>query len=181
VLLDSAVATYRPSPSVLAGAIGLAALYWLCTGRYRSRFHGSEPVSLPRQIAFYGGVLLGLLALASPLDTLGDAYLFTAHMLQHLLLTLGVAPLLLIGTPGWLLRDALRAIPERQRAVVYEHYVNERSLRSIGKSMHVSPQRASQLHLAAMTRLQAFVLLPVLVPAAALPVPLILAPVPPPA
>src|SRR5437868_6800916 len=49
------------------------------------------------------------LALATPLDTVADTYLFTAHMLQHLLLTLVAAPLLLIGTPGWLLREVLTA------------------------------------------------------------------------
>jgi putative membrane protein len=48
-----------------------------------------------------------LLALATPLDTIGDTYLFTAHMLQHLLLTLVAVPLLLIGTPGWLMRLVL--------------------------------------------------------------------------
>ena len=47
-----------------------------------------------------------LLALATPLDVSADHYLFTAHMVQHLLLTLVAAPLLLIGTPGWLLRAA---------------------------------------------------------------------------
>ena len=45
------------------------------------------------------GVLVLFVALATPLDTLGDEYLFTAHMIQHLLLTLGAAPLLLAGTP----------------------------------------------------------------------------------
>jgi putative membrane protein len=50
-----------------------------------------------------------LIALATPLDTLADEYLFTAHMVQHLLLTLVAAPLLLLGTPGWLARHALRA------------------------------------------------------------------------
>jgi putative membrane protein len=43
-----------------------------------------------------------LLALISPLDTLGDEYLFSAHMLQHLLLVLAVPPLLLAGiTPAF--------------------------------------------------------------------------------
>jgi putative membrane protein len=40
---------------------------------------------------------------------LADEYLFTAHMIQHLLLTLVAAPLLLTGTPGWLLRQLLHA------------------------------------------------------------------------
>jgi len=99
-----------PDPSVVAGCLGLAWVYWLCTTRYRNRFRGSAPVSTWRQVAFYGGILTMLLALATPLDTLADEYLFTAHMVQHLMLTLGVAPLLLAGTPGWLLRDLLSAV-----------------------------------------------------------------------
>jgi putative membrane protein len=94
---------------VIAGCLGLAAVYWLCTERYRDRFRHSSPVSLGRQLAFYSGIGLALIALASPLDTISDYYLFTAHMVQHLVLILGVAPLLLAGTPGWLLRDALAA------------------------------------------------------------------------
>lgn len=106
--MDSALATYRPSLSVVGGCVGLAVLYWLAVSRYSSRFLGARPVSWIRQASFYGGIGVALFALASPLDTLGDGYLFTAHMLQHLLLTLGVAPLLLFGTPGWLLRELLQ-------------------------------------------------------------------------
>src|SRR5205085_8270808 len=40
-------------------------------------------------------------------DTLGDRYLLTAHMVQHLSLTLVAPPLLLLGTPRWLLRPLL--------------------------------------------------------------------------
>jgi putative membrane protein len=99
-----------PEPTVVAGSLALGLVYWLCTQRYRDRFVGSAPVSRGRQIAFYCGIGLTLLALASPLDVIADGYLFTAHMLQHLLLILGVAPLLLAGTPGWLLRDLLGAL-----------------------------------------------------------------------
>jgi putative membrane protein len=63
-----------------------------------------------RQVAFIGGLVVMLIALATPLDTIGDQYLFTAHMLQHLLLTLVAAPLLLGGTPAWLLRQVLAAM-----------------------------------------------------------------------
>jgi putative membrane protein len=101
---------WSPSPSVIVGALALAALYWLCTQRYRDRFAENGRVSVARQVAFYSGIVLALLALASPLDTLSDRYLFTAHMLQHLLLILGVAPLLLVGTPGWLLGEVLHAL-----------------------------------------------------------------------
>jgi cytochrome c oxidase assembly factor CtaG len=47
------------------------------------------------------------LALESPLDLAGDEYLFTFHMLQHQLLMMVAAPLLLLGTPPALLRRLL--------------------------------------------------------------------------
>jgi putative membrane protein len=100
---------YTPPPSVVAGLVGLLILYVLCVGPYRNRFKGSTVVPLARRIAFMGGLLVTLIALATPLDTIGDQYLFTAHMLQHLLLTLVAAPLLLGGTPHWLLRRILAA------------------------------------------------------------------------
>ncbi len=93
----------------MAGCLGLALLYYLATRRYRARFEFSAPPTPGRELAFYVGIGVALIALASPLDTIGDEYLFSAHMLQHLLLTLGVAPLLLAGTPGWLLREVLAA------------------------------------------------------------------------
>lgn len=57
---------------------------------------------------FLGGVLVLLLALNGPVHDLSDYYLFSVHMVQHLLLTLVVPPLLLAGTPPWMV-DALIA------------------------------------------------------------------------
>jgi cytochrome c oxidase assembly factor CtaG len=98
---------YRPPPSVVAGLIGLEVVYLLCVVTYGDRIATSRPVPTARRVAFSGGVLVMFLALATPLDTIGDTYLFTAHMVQHLLLTLVAAPLLLLGTPGWLARIVL--------------------------------------------------------------------------
>lgn len=100
---------FTPEPSVVAGLMGLQILYVLCVGPYRSRLLHSAPVSRAREVAFTAGVATLFVALATPLDTLADDYLFTAHMLQHLLLTLVAAPLLLLGTPEWLFREVLRA------------------------------------------------------------------------
>jgi len=93
--------------TILAGIIGLQAAYLLCVGPYRDRFT-NQPVSLWKKVAFSQGMLVLLLALATPLDDLADHYLFSAHMVQHLLLTLVAVPLLLVGTPGWLLSATLR-------------------------------------------------------------------------
>jgi RNA polymerase sigma factor FliA len=46
-------------------------------------------------------------------------------------------------------------LPVRQRQVVFEHYYGGRSLRSIGRKMKISPQRASQLHRDAIAGLRA--------------------------
>lgn len=57
-----------------------------------------------RQVALYtSGVVLLALALLSPLDVVSDD-LFSAHMVQHLLLISVAAPLLVLGAPGvaWL-------------------------------------------------------------------------------
>lgn len=48
---------------------------------------------------FFGGVILLPLTLLSPLNTLADGYLFSAHMAQHILLLLIVPAMLLLGLP----------------------------------------------------------------------------------
>lgn len=59
-------------------------------------------------VAFFSGILTAAGALLSPLHTLGETYLLSGHMVQHLLITLVVPPLLLLGTPGWMVRPLLR-------------------------------------------------------------------------
>lgn len=64
-----------------------------------------------RAFAFAAGLLTLLLSLVSPLDTLAHTYLFSAHMAQHLLLTLVVPPLLLLGLPPGLVGRLLDRSP----------------------------------------------------------------------
>jgi putative membrane protein len=45
------------------------------------------------------GLAVFFLTLASPMDALADGYLFSAHMLQHLLLLLVAPPLILLSLP----------------------------------------------------------------------------------
>lgn len=49
---------------------------------------------------FVAGVVVFFLTLASPLNALADGYLFSAHMMQHLLFLLVIPPLLLLGIPA---------------------------------------------------------------------------------
>ncbi len=42
-----------------------------------------------------------------PIHDIAERYNFSVHMVQHLVYTMVVAPLLLLGTPSWLLRRVL--------------------------------------------------------------------------
>jgi cytochrome c oxidase assembly factor CtaG len=76
---------WEPSIVVGCAVLGLAAIL------FRER---------PWQtLTFLAGVLLLLVDLVSPIDTLGDVYLFSAHVLQHFLLALVIPALFVLGTP----------------------------------------------------------------------------------
>ena len=56
-------------------------------------------VSSERRVCFGAAVALLVLALLSPLDEISDRYLLFGHMIQHLLLVLLIAPLLMRAMP----------------------------------------------------------------------------------
>lgn len=94
-------------PSIVIGTALIVGLYVYAIGPLRRR-HGFEPARKGQIVAFMLGVVLMFLALVSPLDELGDSYLFSAHMVQHLFLTIVGPPLLLIGMPEWFIRPIIR-------------------------------------------------------------------------
>jgi putative membrane protein len=92
----------------MIGTVALAVAYaWLIRGRGRTE--GWSPMA---RLYFSGGLLALILALESPIDVGGDHYLFSLHMVQHLILAMIVPPLLLLGVPQvWLLLERLRVSP----------------------------------------------------------------------
>jgi putative membrane protein len=87
--------------------IGLSAIWALWI--YRARAHA--PLHRPtnfQSVVFPLGLVVMFFALNGPVHDISDYYLFTGHMVQHLVLTIVVPPLMLLGTPGWMLRPALR-------------------------------------------------------------------------
>jgi putative membrane protein len=78
---------------------------WAVTTLGPKRANRGESAATTRQKAcFLLGVLTLLVAESWPLHDLAEGYLFSAHMVQHLLFAFVVPPLLLLGTPRWLLR-----------------------------------------------------------------------------
>jgi cytochrome c oxidase assembly factor CtaG len=74
-----------------------------------------------RWLWFIAGDLVLLVSLVSPLHTLGDTYLFSVHMAQHILLLLVVPPFLILGFPPKLVRRMLkvRAIRIAERVLAH--------------------------------------------------------------
>lgn len=93
-------------PWVAAAAI----LYAIGLRRARRRRPGAWPAG--RSVAFAAGLVATLVALAWPLAWRAET-LLSAHMLQHLVLTLVAAPLVVLGAP---LSLALQASRKQLRA-----------------------------------------------------------------
>ncbi len=116
-------------PSTAIGIVALGVAYVLRVRRGPSnadRFpvtvrdvHGASSMHLDaaaarpgptaaQKASFFASLALLFFTLNGPLHDLSDSYLFSAHMVQHLILTLIVPPLMILGTPGWMLRPLLR-------------------------------------------------------------------------
>jgi cytochrome c oxidase assembly factor CtaG len=100
-------------PSIVAGSALLLCAYLVAT-RFRMAV---------TTLWFVTGVVVMLLALVSPLDELGDDYLFSAHMLQHILLDLVAPSLFVLGLPAWLARPMLRPSPIARAERILGHPV----------------------------------------------------------
>jgi len=88
-------------PSTALGIAALGALYLWAARHFR------QQPTLTQKIYFFSGLLVMFASLNGPVHDLSDVYLFSAHMVQHLLLTLAMPPLLLAGVPGRMLRPVL--------------------------------------------------------------------------
>jgi putative membrane protein len=89
------------APWVLAMVGVTAVWYWRGTLRPQLRSVGGarrRRTAVWRGACFAGGLVAILVALDSPVERLADDY-FWAHMLQHVLLMMVAAPLLVLGAP----------------------------------------------------------------------------------
>jgi len=95
--------------SVLAGCALLGSLYLLAIGPWRLRLGARVPgFERGRAALFLSGLGVVALALDGPIHDLSDLYLFSTHMVQHLLLAQLFPPLFILGVPLWLWKRLLR-------------------------------------------------------------------------
>jgi putative membrane protein len=99
--------SWSPDPAV---AFGVTAAAWYYFRRAGGRpDEGIESISLARRISFTAGLVTIVIALMSPIGVLADDYLLSVHMLQHVLLTIAVPILILLGIPAWMYEPVTRA------------------------------------------------------------------------
>lgn len=100
---------WQPHPEVwllVGGVAGLATFALMVVGP--KVVEPGTPVVRRGQLAcLVAGVLLLWLASDWPMHDIAEEYLFSVHMVQHMLLVYMVPPLLLLATPEWLARLVL--------------------------------------------------------------------------
>jgi putative membrane protein len=93
-------------PAIILGLAFVALLYARGARALWARAGVSRGIRRWQAAAFAAGVIALFIALVSPIDSLGTT-LFSAHMIQHLLLMQVAAPLLVLGAPPLALLWAL--------------------------------------------------------------------------
>ncbi|MSR27994.1 MAG: hypothetical protein EXS03_00245 [Phycisphaerales bacterium] len=111
-------------PWLLGGVAAIAFIYARGARRFVGRVSG-----FPwwRPWCFGAGIVVLVVALASPLDALGHLLLYV-HMAQHWLLIMVVAPLILLGAPGI---PVLRGLPEVIRRDALGPFLASRKVRRV--------------------------------------------------
>ncbi|MGC4108508.1 MAG: cytochrome c oxidase assembly protein [Thermomicrobiales bacterium] len=111
---DRLLEVWKADPYVLVTALLAGWVYARGLGRLNeiaARTGRKAIVGADRVVAFYAGLLTLVIALASPLDA-ATATVFSAHMIQHVLLVAVAPPLVLLGLPATVMMIAL---PRRWR------------------------------------------------------------------
>ena len=111
-MMELAVAypSWHPHVDVWLLVAALAASYAVAVVRVGPRYAapGRPPVTRLQVVCFTLGVVAIWVAADWPIHDIAERYNYSIHMVQHLVLSMVAAPLLLLGTPAWMLRVILR-------------------------------------------------------------------------
>ncbi len=108
--VDTAVSTqpwrfqWHPEVWLLVAFLTGAFVYMVRVIGPRAVPHGAPAVTRKNIYAFVGAMLMLWVASDWPMHDISEEYLYSAHMLQHMMLSYLLPPLALIATPPWLLR-----------------------------------------------------------------------------
>ena len=96
-------------PSIVVGCFGLIIVYTLLAGPLRTKLGSSEEGPTVREWAqFLLSIGVVFFSLQGPLHEISDVYLFSGHMVQHLLITLVFPPLFILGIPPYMWKPVVQ-------------------------------------------------------------------------
>jgi putative membrane protein len=108
--LAVAYPSWQPHVEVWLLVAALAASYAVAVVRVGPRYAaaGRAPVTRLQVVCFALGVFAVWVAADWPIHDIAERFNYSMHMVQHLTFSMVAAPLLLLGTPAWMLRVILR-------------------------------------------------------------------------
>ena len=98
---------WHNEPWLIGGLVLLGWLWAVLAGPWRPRLAPGTPFPRGHAVRFYLSLFVFYIAVGSPLDQIGERFLFSAHMLQHQLLIYPAAILFLLGLPHWMIDPVL--------------------------------------------------------------------------
>ena len=107
---DTAISTdawrfqWHPEVWILVAFLTVAFVYMIKVIGPNAVPAGEVAVSRKNIYAFVGAMVMLWVASDWPLHDISEEYLYSAHMLQHMMLSYFLPPLALLATPEWLLR-----------------------------------------------------------------------------
>ena len=104
---------WHNEPFLTGGLILAGWLYAILAGPLRARLAPGQPYPRAKAALFYAALALFYLAVGSPLDQVGERFLLSAHMVQHLVIMYPAPLLILLGTPSWMVDPVLSLRPLR--------------------------------------------------------------------
>jgi len=121
--VDGLASAWDPAPVVLGGA-GLTLLLFVRAFVRLRRRGRTDHAGWSRLLLFLLALALGALPLVSPLDEIGDSYLLSGHMLQHVLIGDAAPAVALVALRGPLLffllpRFVLRRLHPLRRPLAF--------------------------------------------------------------
>ncbi len=99
---------WHTEPALIGGILLVTWAYLILLGPLRPHIDPRAPSPRKEFRWFLAAVCSFYLAVGSPLDALGENFLFSAHMVQHMILMYVAAPLTVFAIPAWLI-DGLMA------------------------------------------------------------------------
>lgn len=106
---DTDIWRYQPHAEVWIILLAAVAMAWYAARVIAPKVApvGEAPFARHHKVAFVGAMVLLWVASDWPMHDISEEYLYSVHMIQHLLITLVVPPLLWAAIPEWLARLAL--------------------------------------------------------------------------